>query len=94
MRFLVQEITLSHWLMALVALVLTFYGFRDKNPVLRRSCVVLLPWLAAALLGGEKKELRVMFEVLPLILLLCMDSLVRMILGTTARRDPTSPIER
>lgn len=86
LRFFLQEITLVQWLPALFALLLTFYGFRDKNPALRRSCIVLLPWLGAALLGGEKKELRVMLEVLPLIQLLCMDSLVQLILGTTARR--------
>lgn len=86
LRFFLQEITLVQWLLMLFVLVLTFYGFRDKNPVLRRSCMVLLPWLGAALLGGEKKELRVMLEVLPLVQLLCMDLLVQMILGTTARR--------
>jgi hypothetical protein len=46
-------------------------------------------------MGGEKKELRVMFEVLPLILLLSVDSLVQMILGTPSRHAPapgaTSP---
>jgi hypothetical protein len=88
-RFLLQEITIVQWLLLLVVLVLTFYGFRDKNPVLRRSCIVLLPWLAAAMMGGEKKELRVMLEVVPLILLLSMDSLVQMILGTTSRRERT-----
>jgi hypothetical protein len=87
LRLFLQEITLGQWLPLLFALVVTFYGFRDKNPTLRRSCIVLLPWFAAALLGGEKKELRVMFEVLPLILLLSMDSLVQLILGTTARRE-------
>jgi hypothetical protein len=87
LRFLLQEITLSQWLPILVALVLTFYGFRDKNPVLRRSCIVLLAWFIAAMVGGEKKELRVMFDVLPLILLLSMDSLTQLILGTKARRD-------
>jgi hypothetical protein len=86
-RFFLQEITIVQWLLLLVVLVLTFYGFRDKNPVLRRSCIVFLPWLAAAMMGGEKKELRVMLEVVPLILMLSMDSLVQMILGTTARRE-------
>jgi hypothetical protein len=81
LRFLLQEITLSQWLLAMLALVLTFYGFRDKHPVLRRSSIVLLPWLGAAMLGGEKKELRVMFEVLPLILL------QQMIFGSPARRE-------
>jgi hypothetical protein len=89
LRFLLQEITLSQWLLILVALVLTFYGFRDKSPVLRRSCIVLLPWFIAAMMGGEKKELRVMFEVLPLILLLSMDSLTQLILGTKVRRERT-----
>jgi hypothetical protein len=85
-RFFLQEITLVQLLLTVLALVLTFYGFRDKNPVLRRSCIVLLPWFGAAMMGGEKKELRVMFEVLPLILLLSMDSLVQLILGTASRR--------
>lgn len=80
-RFFMQEITLSQLLLAIVVLVLTFYGFRDKNPVLRRSCVVLLPWFVSAMIGGEKRELRVMFEVLPLVVLLSTDSLVQMILG-------------
>jgi hypothetical protein len=85
-RFFMQEITLMQLLLAMVALVLTFYGFRDKNPTLRRSCIVLLPWFASAMIGGEKKEIRVMFEVLPLIVLLSMDSLVQMILGSTTGR--------
>jgi hypothetical protein len=90
-HFFLQEITLTQWLQAMVALILAFYGFRNKHPVLRRSCIVLLPWFGAAMLGGEKKELRVMFEVLPLILLLSMDSLVQLILGSTARRE--RPVE-
>ena len=86
-RLFLQEITVLQWLLLLFAVVLTFYGFRDKNPVLRRSCIVFLPWFVSAMIGGEKKELRVMFEVFPLILLLGMDSLVQMILGTTSRRE-------
>jgi hypothetical protein len=89
LRFLLQEITLSQWLLTLVALILTFCGFRNKTPVLRRSCIVLLSWLIAAMMGGEKKELRVMFEVLPLILLLSMDPLTQLILGTKVRRERT-----
>jgi hypothetical protein len=85
-RLFLQEITMLQFLLVMVALVLTFYGFRNKNPTLRRSCIVLLPWFAAAATGGEKKELRVIFEVLPLILLLSMDSLVQLILGTTTPR--------
>jgi hypothetical protein len=85
-RFFMQEITVVQFLLAMVALVLVFYGFRHKNPALRRSCIVLLPWFGAAMLGGEKKELRVMLEVVPLPLLLSMDSLVQMILGSTSRR--------
>jgi len=86
MYFFLQEITLVQFLLFVVALVLTFYGFRDKNPALRRSSIVLLPWFVAAMIGGEKKELRVIFEVLPLILLLSMDSLVQLILGSTTPR--------
>jgi hypothetical protein len=92
-RFFMQEITVVQFLLAMVALVLVFYGFRDKNPALRRSCIVLLPWFGAAMLGGEKKELRVMLEVVPLLLLLSMDSLVQMILGSTSPRwkHPVGP---
>ena len=86
-HFFLQEITLVQFLLMMVVLVLIFYGFRDKNPVLRRSCIVLLPWFAAAATGGLKKEVRVIFEVLPLILLLSMDSLVQLILGSTAPRS-------
>jgi hypothetical protein len=92
-RFFMQEITLQQFLLAMFVLLVTFYGFRNKNPVLRRSCVVLLPWLAAAMVGGEKKELRVMLEVVPLILLLSMDSLVQLILGSTVpRSDQTAGV--
>ena len=92
-RLFLQEITVLQLLLLLFAVVLTFYGFRDKNPVLRRACIVLLPWFGAAALGGEKKELRVMLEVLPLILLLGMDSLVQLVLGTTSPRGraPEAP---
>jgi hypothetical protein len=92
-HFFLQEITLAQGLLAMVALVLAFYGFRNKHPVLRRSCIVLLPWFGAAMLGGEKKELRVMFEVLPLILLLSMDSLVQLILGGTAQRGRPAEVD-
>jgi hypothetical protein len=91
-QLFLQEITMPQFLLVMVVLVLTFYGFRDKNPTLRRSCIVLLPWFAAAATGGEKKELRVIFEVLPLILLLSMDSLVQLILGTTSPRERV-PVE-
>ncbi len=79
--FFTEQVTLLRLLLMTFAVVLTFYGFRNKSPALRRACIVLLPWFAAAMVGGLKKELRVIFEVLPLILLLGMDSLVQLVLG-------------
>jgi hypothetical protein len=90
-HFFMQEITMVQFLEAMVALILVFYGFHNKSLVLRRSCIVLLPWFAAAMLGGEKKELRVMLEVVPLLLLLSTDSLVQLITGSTNQRPGTAP---
>jgi hypothetical protein len=83
--FFTEQITPS-WLVQLTfALVLVFYRFGDKDRVLRRASIVIVPWFVLFLIGGVQKELRVIFEVFPLVLLLAFDSLVRLVPGPPAR---------
>jgi hypothetical protein len=84
-HFFTEQITIS-WLIAMtVALVLIFYRFGEKAQFLRRASIVLAPWFVLFLIGGVEKELRVAVEVLPIILLLTIDSLVRLVPGPPPR---------
>ena len=48
-----------------------------------------MPWFVLYLLFGVQRELRVMFEILPLVVLLTTDSVSRLILGDALpRRQP------
>lgn len=88
--FFTEQITLSWLILITVALVLVFYRFAEKDRALRRASIVILPWFVLFMIGGEKKELRVVFEVLPLLLLFAIDSLVRLVRqvpGMPARAD-------
>jgi hypothetical protein len=84
-HYFTEQIGISALIQMTVALVLVFYRFGDKDLVLRRVSIVILPWFVLFLIGGVEKELRVVFEVLPIILLLTIDSLVRLVPGFTAR---------
>jgi len=84
-HFFTEQIGIS-WLIAMtVALVLIFYRFGEKAQFLRRASIVLAPWFVLFLIGGVEKELRVAIEVLPVILLLTIDSLVRLVPGPPPR---------
>jgi hypothetical protein len=83
--FFTEQITMSWLIPMTVALVLVFYRFGEKPLFLRRASVVILPWFVLFLIGGVEKELRVIFEVFPLVLLLTIDSLVRLVPGVPAR---------
>ena len=89
--FLTQEITLARLIPMLVVFVLLFYGFARKQIVLRRTCIVFLPWLALAMLFGYKKEVRIAMEVLPLVALLGIDSLVQMVTGRGSAQTGRQP---
>jgi hypothetical protein len=78
-HFFTEEIGISLLIQATIALLLIFHRFGDKDPALRRASIVILPWFVLVMLGGYKKELRVVFEVLPLLLLFTIDSLVRLV---------------
>jgi len=77
--FFTEQLTLPWLILFTVALVLVFYRFAEKDRALRRASIVILPWFALAMIGGYKKELRVVFEVLPLLLLFTIDSVVRLV---------------
>jgi hypothetical protein len=79
--FLSEHIDLRMLLFMVLAFIVVFYRFPDKNHVLRRATIVLAPWFALFMVGGWPRELRTSFEVLPLVLLLAIDSIVRMVLG-------------
>lgn len=63
----------------LTAIVLVFYRFPDKDPTLRAACIILPPWFALYLVGAVDREIRDTFEVLPLLVLLAMQSLVALV---------------
>jgi hypothetical protein len=83
--FFTEQITVSWLIPMTLALALVFHRFGDKPLFLRRASIVIPPWFALFLIGGVEKELRVIFEVLPLLLLLAIDSLVRLVPGPPAR---------
>ncbi|MDE2006713.1 MAG: hypothetical protein KGI51_09120 [Rhodospirillales bacterium] len=56
--------------------VLVFSRFADKHPVLRAACIMIPPWLALFLVGAVAREIRDTFELLPLLVLMTMQSLV------------------
>lgn len=87
--YFTEHIGLARLLPLVFVFIVVFYGFPQKHPCLRRASWVILPWSLLFLVGGQQGELRVTFEVLPVILLLASDSLVRFVgAGPAARHDP------
>jgi hypothetical protein len=85
--FFTEQISIAWLIPMTVALVLIFHRFSDKDLFLRRAAIVIVPWFVLFLIGGVEKELRVVFEVLPILLLLTIDSLVRLVPGLPAGRQ-------
>ena len=75
--YLGVTMTLSAILQTLFALWLVFADFAFAPPVLRYASVILIPWLALLFIGGGPGELRVLFELLPLLVLLVCSPLRR-----------------
>jgi len=88
--FFTEQITLPLLLLLTVALLLIFHRFGEKDAALRRAGIVIVPWFVLFLIGGVDKEVRVVFEVLPLLLLFAIDSLVRLVPGLPPSRLPPS----
>ncbi len=84
-HFFTEQITISWLIATTMALVLIFYRFAEKAQFLRRASIVLAPWFVLFLIGGVEKELRVAVEVLPILVLLTIDSLVRLVPGPPPR---------
>ncbi|MDE2581213.1 MAG: hypothetical protein KGL52_06240 [Rhodospirillales bacterium] len=84
-----EHINLALLFGLLVAIVLAFYRFPDKHPVLRAACIMIPPWAVLFLIGAVPREIRDTFEILPLLVLMTMQSLVALIAGRTA-----APIDR
>src|ERR1019366_5719799 len=84
--FFTEQISISWLIPMTVALVLIFHRFGEKDLFLRRASIVIVPWFVLFLVGGVEKELRVVFEVFPLVLLLTIDSLVRLVPGVRESR--------
>jgi hypothetical protein len=84
-HFFTEQISISWLIPMTVAMVLMFHRFGEKAKFLRRASIVLAPWFVLFLIGGVEKELRVAFEVLPILLLLTIDSLVRLVPGVATR---------
>jgi len=71
-----------HFLMPMIlGVLLIFYDFPNKPETLRRASVIIAPWFVLYMIGGVPRELRVMFEIMPLVAMLMYDSCVRMVLG-------------
>ena len=83
--FFTEQITISWLLLITLGLVLVFYRFPAKDRALRRAGIVILPWFVLFMIGGLQKELRVIFEVLPLLILYAVDSLLRLVPGLPGR---------
>ena len=80
--FFTEHIVLQILLPMLFATLLVFYDFHNKPETIRRASVIIAPWLVLFMIGGVPKELRVMLEIYPVVLLLMYDSCVRLVLGT------------
>ncbi len=76
-----EHITLGLLFGLLGVVVLTFYRFPDKHPVLRASCIMIPPWAVLFLIGAVPREIRDTFEILPLLVLMTMQSLVAFVSG-------------
>jgi hypothetical protein len=83
--FFTEQVSISWLLLISFALVLVFYRFPEKDRSLRRAAIVIVPWFVLFMIGGLEKELRVAFEVLPLLLIFAIDSLLRLVPGLPAR---------
>jgi len=79
--FFSEKYTLAYLLWTLPLVAVVFYDFPRKNETLQRAGIVLLPWFALYVIGGVPREIRVIFEVLPLLLLLATGSLTTLVLG-------------
>ncbi len=91
LRFLADKIDLSALLLICVAGVLVFHDVAAKPRVLRRMAVMIPAWGGFFLLGCYPGELRNIFEILPLLLLLAIDTLAVLILGPGVRRLGEGP---
>lgn len=80
--FFTEHILLPILLPMLFATLLVFYDFHNKPETIRRASVMIAPWLVLYMIGGVPRELRVMLEIFPLVLMLMYDSCVRMVLGS------------
>ena len=56
-------------------LALALFGIRGKCPFLRDCAWVLAPFLGLYLVGGIYGEIRVLYEIFPIVLLLFLESL-------------------
>jgi hypothetical protein len=82
------EHILIHFLMPMIlGVLLMFYDFPNKPETLRRASIIIAPWFVLYMIGGVPRELRVMFEIMPLVAMLMYDSCVRMVLA----RRPVNP---
>jgi hypothetical protein len=84
-HFFTEQISISWLLLMTFGLVLVFHRFGEKALFLRRASIVIVPWFVLFLIGGLEKELRVAIEVMPILLLLAIDSLVRLVPGFSPR---------
>ena len=85
--FFTEHILLPILLPMLFAVLLVFYNFHHKPETIRRASIIIAPWLVLFMIGGVPKELRVAFEIFPLLALLMYDSCVRLVLGSRWRKQ-------
>ncbi|MCW3476888.1 hypothetical protein [Limobrevibacterium gyesilva] len=80
--FFTEHINLPMLMLMVGGLLAVFYDFPNKQETLRRASIIMIPWFLLFVTGGVQRELRVIFEILPLVLLLAMETFVRIVLGS------------
>ncbi len=79
--FLTEHIVLPILMPLLLGVLLVFYGFAGKPETIRRASIIIAPWFVLYMIGGVPRELRVMLEIYPVVLMMLYDSCVRLVLG-------------
>jgi len=80
-HMLVEHVDINAICNVLFALVLPFYRLPFKHPALRRG-LLIVPILAALYVwAGNPGEFRIVFEVLPILVISAADSLQRLVIG-------------
>ena len=79
--FFTERMGLLEILILSISLLIVFYKFRYKDPFLQAASLIMVPFVPLILAGTFPGELRNLFEIIPLLVLLACDSVERLIAG-------------